>query len=131
MMAFYQQNNINPFSSCLPLLLQMPVFIVLYRVLHGLTTPGRQDGNFAPKYLAEDSALRHALEGTDKMMSFGMDLSQSALNELRNDGLVVALPYIILVALVAGTAYIQQRQIAGRTRCTGSSPPSTRSSRCS
>ena len=25
MMAFYQANNINPFSSCLPLLLQMPV----------------------------------------------------------------------------------------------------------
>ena len=30
MMAFYQANNINPFSSCLPLLLQMPIFIVLF-----------------------------------------------------------------------------------------------------
>ncbi|MBW3626142.1 MAG: YidC/Oxa1 family membrane protein insertase [Actinobacteria bacterium] len=37
MMAFYQENNINPFSSCLPMLLQIPVFIVLYQVLIGLT----------------------------------------------------------------------------------------------
>jgi YidC/Oxa1 family membrane protein insertase len=37
MMAFYQANNINPFSSCLPLLLQMPIFFVLFQVLNGLT----------------------------------------------------------------------------------------------
>jgi YidC/Oxa1 family membrane protein insertase len=39
MMAFYSANNINPFSSCLPLLLQMPVFIVLFRVLRGSPGP--------------------------------------------------------------------------------------------
>jgi YidC/Oxa1 family membrane protein insertase len=50
MMAFYKANNVNPFSSCLPLLLQMPVFIVLYRVLHGLTKTG-SDGTFDPSYL--------------------------------------------------------------------------------
>ena len=33
MMAFYKENNINPVSGCLPLLLQMPVFIILYRTL--------------------------------------------------------------------------------------------------
>ena len=30
MMAFYQENKINPFASCIPLLLQLPVFIALY-----------------------------------------------------------------------------------------------------
>ena len=30
MMAFYQENKVNPFASCLPLLLQLPVFISLY-----------------------------------------------------------------------------------------------------
>ena len=33
MMKFYQENNINPLGGCLPLLLQMPVFIALYQVL--------------------------------------------------------------------------------------------------
>ena len=30
MMEFYQKNKINPFSGCLPLLIQFPVFIGLY-----------------------------------------------------------------------------------------------------
>ena len=30
MMAFYQANNINPMGGCLPLLIQAPVFMVLY-----------------------------------------------------------------------------------------------------
>ena len=34
MMAFYQANNINPFSSCLPMLLQLPIFLGLYRALY-------------------------------------------------------------------------------------------------
>jgi YidC/Oxa1 family membrane protein insertase len=33
MMKFYQENKVNPFSSCLPLLLQMPVFISLFYML--------------------------------------------------------------------------------------------------
>jgi YidC/Oxa1 family membrane protein insertase len=125
MMAFYQQNNVNPFSSCLPLLLQMPVFIVLYQVLAGLTRRSEGSGsNFNPKYFeGENTPIAVALRATDRMMSFGMDLSQSALNELKNDGLVTALPFIILVGLVAGTAYVQQRQIAGRTTLHGAQSP--------
>ena len=33
MMKFYQENKVNPFSSCLPLLAQMPVFISLFYML--------------------------------------------------------------------------------------------------
>ena len=33
MMRFYQENKINPLSSCLPLLLQLPVFFALFRLL--------------------------------------------------------------------------------------------------
>src|ERR687897_1054412 len=37
MMKLYQEHKVNPMSSCLPLLAQMPVFIIMFRVLHGLT----------------------------------------------------------------------------------------------
>src|SRR5207248_1876164 len=37
MMKFYKENKVNPLSGCLPLLLQMPLFIVLYRLIHDLT----------------------------------------------------------------------------------------------
>src|ERR1700759_3668895 len=33
MMKFYRENNINPLASCLPLVLQLPVFISLYFML--------------------------------------------------------------------------------------------------
>lgn len=33
MMALYKEHNVNPAASCLPLLLQMPIFFALYRVL--------------------------------------------------------------------------------------------------
>jgi YidC/Oxa1 family membrane protein insertase len=113
MMAFYKANNVNPFSSCLPLLLQMPVFIVLYRVLHGLTQTGA-DGNFDPKYLDHSSSLYQSLSKTNEMMSWGMDLSKSAVQELRDGGVLVAIPYILLVGIVVVTSFVQQRQIQGR-----------------
>ncbi|MBJ7455378.1 MAG: membrane protein insertase YidC [Thermoleophilia bacterium] len=33
LMAFYKENQINPFASCLPLVAQLPIFIALYYVL--------------------------------------------------------------------------------------------------
>jgi YidC/Oxa1 family membrane protein insertase len=33
MMRFYQENKVNPFASCIPLLAQLPIFITLFYVL--------------------------------------------------------------------------------------------------
>ena len=35
MMKFYKENKVNPFASCLPLLLQLPVFLALFYLLNG------------------------------------------------------------------------------------------------
>jgi YidC/Oxa1 family membrane protein insertase len=35
MMKFYKENQVNPFASCLPLLLQLPVFMSLFFLLNG------------------------------------------------------------------------------------------------
>jgi YidC/Oxa1 family membrane protein insertase len=35
MMKFYRENKINPLGSCLPLLLQIPVFLALFYLLQG------------------------------------------------------------------------------------------------
>ncbi len=37
LMAFYQENGINPLGGCLPMLIQLPVFLVLFRVVRGMT----------------------------------------------------------------------------------------------
>ena len=33
MMRFYQENKVNPFASCIPLMAQLPVFITLFYLL--------------------------------------------------------------------------------------------------
>ncbi len=35
LMAIYKDHNVNPFASCLPLFIQLPVFLALFRVLRG------------------------------------------------------------------------------------------------
>ncbi|HET7487933.1 MAG TPA: membrane protein insertase YidC [Acidimicrobiales bacterium] len=106
MMALYKEHNVNPVAGCLPLLIQMPVFIVMYRVIKGLTaTP--------PKYISSSSALYQALvKSNGQMNALGMDLSQSAREH--HGSFAAALPYYILVALVVFTQYWQTRQTMAR-----------------
>lgn len=35
LIKFYKENKVSPFSSCLPLLIQLPILIALYRVFFG------------------------------------------------------------------------------------------------
>ena len=46
-MALYRETGTNPFSSCLPIIMQMPIFLALFRLLdHAAkqdTGPGRAD----------------------------------------------------------------------------------------
>jgi YidC/Oxa1 family membrane protein insertase len=51
LMKFYRENNINPAASCLPMLLQLPVFIALYYTLKHF------DSNFHPGANADLSFL--------------------------------------------------------------------------
>jgi YidC/Oxa1 family membrane protein insertase len=113
MLALYRQNKINPLSGCLPLLIQFPVFIVLYQVLRGLTYIPPGGDTFEPKYIKHDSDLYQALSQGDTMVSWGIDLSKSA-TQVAADSFVTAIPYLVLILAVAATTYIQQKQISAR-----------------
>jgi YidC/Oxa1 family membrane protein insertase len=112
MMKLYQEHKVNPLASCLPLLAQMPVFIIMFQALSGLGN--RVDGLLAPKYLNETSELFISLNGKAEMRSFGLDLSitpQAAVQDSFGKGLV----YIVLVAALAALYFVQQRMVASRT----------------
>ena len=143
-MKFYKENNINPMSGCLPLLLQMPVFFVLYRTLYELLNraPYGEDMGRAVARWDLGAATARAANGVNKGVweQFGnfqpkhldptsqlyRDLSSTnemsslgmnlaqSAQQALSHGAATAAPYIILVMAVAGTSYYQQRQIAGR-----------------
>ncbi len=113
LMAFYKENNLNPLGGCLPLLLQTPIFIILYNVVQGLTRIPDGHKTFDPKYLDHSSKLYENLNEVDRMMAFGLDLAESASKAL-GEGFVHGLPHVGLVAIVAVSSYYQQKQIQGR-----------------
>jgi YidC/Oxa1 family membrane protein insertase len=135
MMRFYKENEINPLGGCLPMLVQLPVFSILFYVVRGLIheTPfvsiqnafvsmgilaqGDVISGFQPKYLHHDSALYTALHGQSEMVSGGVDLAISPAAAL-GEGFVTALPYVLVLAAIAGLAWYQQKQIMGRNRHT-------------
>ena len=113
MMKLYQDHKVNPLASCLPLLAQMPIFIIMFRVLHGLTnrTPS---GTFDPKYISESSDLYLSLSSKTEMLSFGLDLSLTPIQAIQ-DNAGKGLIYALLVAALMGLYLVQQRMIASRT----------------
>jgi YidC/Oxa1 family membrane protein insertase len=114
LMAFYKENNLNPLGGCLPLLLQTPIFIILFNVIRGLTYIPAGQTTFDPKYLDHTSALYRSLDGATEMLgTFGVDLAVSAKTAL-SQGFVEGLPHVVMVAIVAVTSYYQQKQIQGR-----------------
>jgi len=134
LMAFYQANGINPLGGCLPMLIQMPVFLVLFRVVRGLTRRATDVGDqigwsvgggqgltsigssehvFDPDNVSHTSDLYKSLSSSHEMVSWGMDLSRSAQDVMR-DSLVTALPFFVLIGLVLVSSIYQQKQIQGR-----------------
>jgi YidC/Oxa1 family membrane protein insertase len=107
MMKFYKENQINPLGGCLPLLLQMPVFIALYQTLENIQ-----------KFIPTNSQMFQDICGgaktaaqckTPDMKFAGMDLTTSA-SKAMSSGLSVGWPYLVLVAFVVVTGFVQQRQ---------------------
>ena len=41
LMKLYKESKANPFSGCLPMLIQLPIFIALFQILKGLADPSQ------------------------------------------------------------------------------------------
>jgi YidC/Oxa1 family membrane protein insertase len=116
LMALYKEHKVNPLGGCLPLLIQAPIWIVMFRVFRGLTYKSAESKPFfAPKYLDHSTQLYQDLSHSTQMRAFGLDLANSAAQALQ-DTFVKALPYLILVAIVVVTYFVQQRQITARNK---------------
>jgi YidC/Oxa1 family membrane protein insertase len=118
MMKLYKEHKVNPLGGCLPLLLQLPIFLALYRVFAGC---GAHNVKVCPitevgtKYLPAGSALTRAIN-SGKAGFLGMNLGLAPMAALRAAGsfpgsLVHVLPYFLLILLMVGTTWYQQKQI--------------------
>ncbi len=117
LMAIYRDNKISPLGGCLPLLMQFPVFILLYQVISGLTN--KRNGEIAPKFVDEGTRLyRDLVAGQGRMESLGIDLAKSATDN--HGSLAAGIPFYVLIVAMVLAQYYQQHQVASRAPQTDS-----------
>ncbi len=101
-MELYRKENTNPFSSCLPILIQSPFFFGLFRVLHGLQDVAT--GAKAPIGPITQPVAAQAESAT----IFGAQLSDTFLG---SDSINVKIVTVVLIVLMSATTFTTQRQL--------------------
>jgi YidC/Oxa1 family membrane protein insertase len=129
MMKFYQENKVNPFGGCLPLLLQMPLLFALFSVLRvnlpeyiskfvpvAQQAAARQwwvlvpDITMSPQqvYSVASTAATHTVGPAGGL---GSAVATSAIVAGQGgvvSGLIAVIPYVILVILFALSTLVPQ-----------------------
>lgn len=98
-MALYKNTGTNPFASCLPILLQAPIFFALFRVLNDKIQTGVGIGPLTPDLakMADESTL------------LGAALSATFIRS--GDNLNVKIITVVLIILMSATTFTTQRQL--------------------
>jgi YidC/Oxa1 family membrane protein insertase len=121
LMKLYREHNANPLGGCLPLLIQMPIFIALFRVLNsfkphtGSTGPGCPT-NFSDHYginchLVKSAASAKVL-GAPIASSFRS--SATTLAHLEAHVATVRIVTVAMIVLMTATTFLTQRQLMSR-----------------
>ena len=106
MMALYRKHGTNPLSSCLPLLIQMPIFFALFRVLARLQEVANSAGSAHPVKIGP---LTPALAADVQASSlFGAPLSSSFMN---GGSATVKIVTMVLIVLMTATQFYTMHQL--------------------
>jgi YidC/Oxa1 family membrane protein insertase len=108
-MALYKEHGTNPFSACLPMLIQMPFFFSLFQVLSGVAKANADSKGIGAMSHDQVAQFDHAT-------LFGAPLSAAFLPQLQGGDLniaVVVLSLIMIVAMIA-SQFITQKQIMSK-----------------
>lgn len=113
-MALYSKAGTNPFSSCLPLLLQMPIFFGLFRVL---TVAGL--GQTGVSFMTQDLAIQFANAELFGLAPLSATMSAALSGEvvLEEGGTTaVVLIAAVMVVLMSASQFVTQLQIMAKNQ---------------
>jgi len=106
MMALYRKHGTNPLSSCLPMLIQIPIFFALFRVLARLQEVANSAGSAHPVKIGP---LTPALAADVQSSSlFGAPLSSSFMN---SGSATVKIVTMVLIVLMTVTQFYTMHQL--------------------
>jgi YidC/Oxa1 family membrane protein insertase len=105
MMKLYRETGTNPLSSCLPILLQAPIFFALFSVLQGIAT-NTPEGVFKWEQYAEEFESARFAE------FLGVPLYGTFLGSAETPNpTATRILTLILIVLMSVTTFITQRQL--------------------
>jgi YidC/Oxa1 family membrane protein insertase len=106
-MALYKAHGTNPFSACLPMLIQMPFFFALFQVLSGISSAkagGHGIGAMSPEQVKQ----------FDESTIFGAPLSASLLHGGGGNQMSVWILSIVMILAMTASQFITQKQIMAK-----------------
>lgn len=105
MMALYSKHGTNPFSSCMPILVQMPIFFALFRVLQHL-------GDLAQGTYSQGSSIgpltAELASQVQASTLFGAPLSASFMNSSET---LVKVVTVVMIIIMSATQWYTMAQI--------------------
>jgi YidC/Oxa1 family membrane protein insertase len=114
MMALYKEHGTNPFASCLPLIVQMPFFTALYRLLYNVANAAAGTKIFFMSAVLVESANKARIFGAPISAHFNTTaaklanpLNLSAHTTVMNVRIVI----IVMTVVYVATQFITQRQM--------------------
>ena len=128
LLKFYQENKINPLAGCLPMVITIPIGIAVFRTFSkGVQHHLPHAGSFGKLFrdICGQAATTHSCPGLSgkhvpsAMHFLGMNLNSTA----RDASGAGAIPYYVMIGLVALTGWYQVRQTQARQLQSGNTPP--------
>lgn len=135
LMALYQERGVNPAAGCLPLLIQMPIWFALYRVLwrgDGLPADSLlksviDTANEALYTVNEAGDLTTTIQAGvdihgpqfDHVTFLGMNLLVRPGSAVDLGNILPSIPYILLIAVIVVAGFYQQVQTTRKRKDNG------------
>jgi YidC/Oxa1 family membrane protein insertase len=102
MMKLYKDNGTNPLASCLPIILQAPIFFALFRVLNGIGKHPPQPHGFLNLHLVGQAS---------QAQIFGVNISDRFIGAPNLQTQVLT---AILIVLMSATTFTTQKQLMSK-----------------
>ncbi|HEU5034672.1 MAG TPA: membrane protein insertase YidC [Mycobacteriales bacterium] len=129
MMALWKEHGANPFSGCLPIIVQIPVFFALFRVLNSIKPAGDckadSSGSIAHCFSAHYGISADLVHSAAIAKIFGVpisaafDSSKDFLRLVGGDPTATKVLTVVMIVLMGASTFFTQRQLMARNKLTG------------
>ena len=115
LMKLYKDHGTNPISGCLPLILQLPIFFALFRVMNEVKP--KADGSFHGKYGLSDQLIEQAAHAKvfGAPISAAFNSKAGLLAQLDGSATTVKVVAAIMIVTMGATTFLTQKQMMART----------------